>query len=535
MLLPKSLRPLNSFLSKTVATAMATTAITVAASTLLAGQTAVVSAIGKNPYQQRIDAGFVKALDIPYFFTVPSISYGELSTDLTSVRTSDKKLPLVLLNYKEIIQENDSTGKSDLGLRLAVASSQDKRESVSNKLAESGLVKTGDIILSARPGLAGTIPYIHVQLGVTHAGMALVKKDKDGKDYVINVDMPLNEEMLGADRMSKFTSKHYAEAGVMFHIIRPKGITDEQRKNIGEWLELFRSKAKDLYKVKSVPSANEKYANKITFNMDYMNPSYDVTKTGDSEMKFVADLGRLALGKSVPEGLSMYCSEFAWSVLSLKDCSPRSQSNEFDGASTPRCINKIFEPMPVFGSLYENKQSAQTQEAQFGMSDGPIILADIIQAGAALNKNGKSVRQHLLNRTIVGIAGKNNASISQGHRDVEKALLHANPKFYEHVLGYYGLTAVPESEETQQQIAVRNATRIAFNSANKLNYSPTAFFMHAIVPDKFLGQDMAQKSMLYIASLYFLPPKATATINGQQKDVYQLLLNAAKETREPVN
>ena len=172
----------------------------------------IVSAIGQNPYQFKINASFKQSLKIPYFFTVPSISYGSLPTNITSARTSEaQKLPLVLMNYKEVIQEKDASGQSDLGLRLVVASSQDSRESVSNKLAESGLVKTGDIILTARPALAGTIPYIHVQLGITHAGMALVKKDKDGKNYVINVDMPLNEEMLGEGRMSKFTSTHYTE------------------------------------------------------------------------------------------------------------------------------------------------------------------------------------------------------------------------------------------------------------------------------------------------------------------------------------
>ena len=122
----------------------------------------VVSAIGQNPYQIKLNASFKNSLKIPYFFTVPSISYGALPASLTSVRTTvNQKLPLVLMNYKEVIQEKDASGQSDLGLRMVVASSQDSRESVSNKLAESGLVKTGDIILSARPALAGTIPYIH--------------------------------------------------------------------------------------------------------------------------------------------------------------------------------------------------------------------------------------------------------------------------------------------------------------------------------------------------------------------------------------
>ncbi len=497
----------------------------------------VVSAIGQNPYQIKMNASFKNSLKIPYFFTVPSISYGALPSSITSVRTSaNQKLPLVLMNYKEVIQEKDATGQSDLGLRMVVASSQDTRESVSNKLAESGLVKTGDIILSARPALAGTIPYIHVQLGITHSGMALVKKDKDGKNYVINIDMPLNAEMLGDNRMSKFTSTHYTEIdktvgyhSAMYHIIRPKNITEEQRENLAKWLELFRSRSKDIYQVKSKPEANERYANKITFNMDYMNPAYDENKTGDEEMKFVADLGRLALGKSVPKGLTMFCSEFVWAVLSLKDCNPVDKAYKFDGTSTPSCVQKVFEPMPIFGSIYENQQVGN--EAQFGMSDGPILLADIMKADATPNSRGISNRARLLNWTVVGTAGKNKGSISEGHKAVEAALLQQNPDFYKGVLGYYALTSVPKVKGFEQQIDMRKSIRHQFNVANRLNYSPTAFFMHAIVPETLLGQKMTQKSMEYISTLYFMPPKSTVKMNGQVMDAYQVLLNAAKATK----
>lgn len=502
-----------------------------------AGGPYIVSAIGANPYQSKMNASFKQSLKIPYFFTVPTISFAGLPTQLTSVRTSEaQKLPLVLMNYKEVIQEKDSSGQSDLGLRFVVASSQDTRESVSNKLAESGLVKTGDIILSARPALAGTIPYIHVQLGITHAGMALVKKDKDGKNYVINVDMPLNAEMLGENKMSKFTSEHYTEIdktlgyhSAMYHIIRAKNITDEQRENLGKWLELFRSRSKDIYQAKTKPDAVEKYANKITFNMDYMNPAYDVNKTGDDEMRFVADLGRLALGKSVPKGLTMFCSEFVWSVLSLKDCDPVAKAYKFDGDNTPSCIQKVFEPMPIFGSLYESQHN--DGDAQFGMSDGPILLADIMKADPRPNKAGESVRTRLLNWTVLETAGKNKGSISAGHIAVEAALLQQNPDFYKGVLGYYALTAVPNTKGFEQQIAQRNYIRQQFNAGNRLNYSPTAFFMHALVPETLLGQKMTQKSMDYISTLYFMPPKSTVKMNGQATDSYQVLLNAAKATK----
>ena len=55
--------------------------------------------------------------------------------------------------------------------------------------------------------------------------------------------------------------------------------------------------------------------------------------------------------------------------------------------------------------------------------------------------------------------------------------------------------------------------------------------MHAIVPDTLMGQKITQKSMEYISTLYFMPPKSTVKMNGQVVDSYQVLLNAAKVTK----
>ena len=132
---------------------------------------------------------------------------------------------------------------------------------------------------------------------------------------------------------------------------------------------------------------------------------------------------------------------------------------------------------------------------------------------------------------IIGTAGKNAGSISAGHKAVEAALLKQNPDFYKHVLGYYALTAVPNAAGFENQIGQRNHMRNQFNAGNKLNYSPTGFFMHAIVPDTLLGESMTQKNFDYISTLYFMPPKAKVIVGGKSMDAYQVLINAAKETK----
>jgi hypothetical protein len=73
--------------------------------------------------------------------------------------------------------------------------------------------------------------------------------------------------------------------------------------------------------------------------------------------------------------------------------------------------------------------------------------------------------------------------------------------------------------------------RDGFNAANKRNYSPTAFFMHALMPEVFHGKPMTQKSLDYVATLVYLKPKMTIKVGAQSVDAYQVLLNTAGNTK----
>ena len=71
---------------------------------------------------------------------------------------------------------------------------------MAQQLAKAGVLQDGDIALTFRPELAGTLAYPHIQMGATHASLVYTK---DGQAY--NVDSPLDEEYVG-----QFNTLHFA-------------------------------------------------------------------------------------------------------------------------------------------------------------------------------------------------------------------------------------------------------------------------------------------------------------------------------------
>ena len=73
-------------------------------------------------------------------------------------------------------------------MRLVVA----KRAGLAKRLAKSGLVQTGDLLLTFRAEWGGVGAYPNVQMGISHTGVAYVK---DG--VVRNIDNPLDRGIHG--------------------------------------------------------------------------------------------------------------------------------------------------------------------------------------------------------------------------------------------------------------------------------------------------------------------------------------------------
>ncbi len=247
------------------------------------GATPLVAA--EFTFNEKTNADIARKLDMPVYFAVPATARLTLPK---SINTTDR-----LIEFKH----PEAKGASgDVGLRMIVA----KRSGFGQRMAKSGLIQTGDIILTFRPEWGGGGAYPNVQMGVSHTGVAYVK---DGA--VHQLDIPLNAEYLGGNFAGNFDSEHYRTLKFM-HIIRPRGLTEAQKATIVAWATRLNG------------GARKSYPSQISFNDDYNAPKYESGKP----LGFVKHLAQIGLGQNPPGQTSMFCSEFVWSVLALRNCDP---------------------------------------------------------------------------------------------------------------------------------------------------------------------------------------------------------------------
>lgn len=366
---------------------------------------------------------------LPIFFTLPDSARAKLPDD---IKTTD-----TLVDYRH--PKNNKAG-----LRLVVT----KRSGWPDRLAKSGIIQTGDILLTFRPEWGGGGAYPNVQMGISHTGVAYVK---DGKLY--NIDNPMDNLHIG------FTSEQYGTAK-MLHIIRPRGLTDKQRANIVFW----GSKLRD--------GRDAIYPKQIKFNDDYNAPHYADDKSGG----FVRDLGQAAMGQSLPnKPLGMYCSEFAWSLLSLRNCDPSSASG-FGGSKVPSCISQPMKPMRATGDFI-NKRS---KSSYTGLVDGPLMVIDSLGLP-------QTERESML-KTVFEVTNTK-TNMSEGHMTVAKAMQDNVPKLEK----YYIDAGKPLWS------SLRGRT-IAFGLRRQIpdNYSPTSYLINTTLP-----ADNANRTMDYVATIVF--------------------------------
>jgi hypothetical protein len=203
----------------------------------------------------------------------------------------------------------EHTGEADVGFRvLHLRAAVKGTKQAALDLARSKLVQPGDILLSFRPLWDNTLAYAHMQLGVSHSGMAFVVSDASGRfihtlESPISYSSPLN------------FPEHYSDLDAI-HVIRPT-LTDSQKRNLEQWGRLILNKR-----------------GQFDFFGDYGKPMY---KRGVANITAPKDqigyLAQIALGQK-NTSFQSYCSEFVWSLLGLRDCNP--------GAFDESCIKPIF-------------------------------------------------------------------------------------------------------------------------------------------------------------------------------------------------
>lgn len=377
--------------------------------------------------------------DVPFYFSVPKAAVS---------------VPLNRSAYSFPTLWNISTEGEDVGLRViavrqgvGVAARKTARRDMASQLAAAGVLQDGDLALTFRPELAGTMAYPHIQMGTTHAGLVYT----DGGE-AFNLDSPLDTDYVG-----QFDAPHYAGNGGddpgtdALHIVRPRGFDDARRAQLRGWIGELKG---------NLGRINGERA-QVKFQSDYMTPQY--LAKGLTTQQTVTLLGRIILEADTTTKLPMYCSEFAWHMLALSGCT-EAQILEA-GTEGASCVDPVFAPMPL---VAEHAQ-------QIGMAEGPL---------EALLAFPANYRESYL--PMIFEPGEA-ARLSAGHRAVSEQvapLMGPLADFFGARVS--GLTV----EETAPVAEMLNANMAP-------NYSPTTFLVAAM-------GDEATRPVDYVTTVMFV-------------------------------
>ncbi|MBO0766151.1 MAG: hypothetical protein J2P50_16395 [Hyphomicrobiaceae bacterium] len=389
-------------------------------------------------FDPKTNREMARKLAIPVYFTVPDSARARLPRTMS---TPDR---LIDFRHPDALKAG-----AKVGLRLIVG----KREGLARRLAKSGLVQTGDLLLTFRPDWGGVGAYPNVQMGISHTGLAYVK---DGT--VHNIDNPLDGEFIGGGRQTELNSEFYQSINLI-HIVRPRDLTDWERANLVEWATRLNALAKRVY-----PS-------QIDFNQDYNNPKF---RPGQPPL-FVKQVGQIALGQNPPGKIDMYCSELAWSLLALRACDPDQNQNAFRGSGVPECVKPVMQPMRATGSYL----AGSNRNGYTGLADGPLAVV------AALRLPPDQRERMLKSIFTADAAGM--AKLSVGHREIAEAMQEKFAKlevYYRDAVG--GLWSTIKAR----------AIGAAINQAIPDNYSPTSYLINTLLPP-----DNPKRTMDYVATI----------------------------------
>jgi hypothetical protein len=387
---------------------------------------------------QTVNEAMARRLAIPVYFTLPESARARLPR---IIDTSD-----LLIDFRH---PDARKADANVGLRLIVA----RRDGLARRLAESGLVQTGDILLTFRPEWGGVGAYPNVQMGISHTGLAYVK---DGT--VHNIDNPLDEEFIGEGKLTELNSEFYRSINLV-HVVRPRGLTDDQRANIVAWATRLNASAKRVF------------PRQIDFNRDYNDPKYAPGKP----LSFVKRLGRIALGQRPRSKIDMYCSEFVWSLLAMRDCDVDDDGDAFRSRGMPSCVRPIMQPMHATGTYV----GGESRNAYTGLADGPLLVV------SSLNLP-REERDRLLHSIFVADP-EGMKKMSEGHRDIARKMQARFAKLET----YY------QSAASRAWLGLKaRLISSAISKAIPANYSPASYLVNTLLPP-----DNANRTMDYVATI----------------------------------
>ncbi len=391
-----------------------------------------------------------RLIDVPFYFSVPK----------EAITT-----PLNRPQYPYPTVWNPSSEVENAGLRLVVinqggqdpAKKKAARIDMAKRLAHAGVLEDGDIALSFRPELAGTMAYPHVQMGVTHASLVYTQNGE-----AFNIDSPLDGEYIGQFSTLHFTgginSSGAREYGTdALQVVRPKNMDATRKASLQKWIGTLKT---NLSRINGQRM-------QVKFQKDYLTPIFAATRMTPKQT--VTKLGQIILEKDTTTKLPMYCSEFAWHMLALSSCSE--QQIRDAGPEGAECVDPLFEPMPL----------VSTTQGYIGLAEGP--LQNILIAPPA-------DRQALVGKVF---ATGNANGLSSGHRAVAEQVAPLMAGLAQ----YYGAKA----QGAPAEMLNGAAAQLNAGVGNIGNYSPTAFLANATLP-------AGVRALDYVATVVFVDGQA---------------------------
>lgn len=379
-----------------------------------------------------------RLFDTPFYFGVPK--------SVVEVALDRPRYPYPTLWNKSL--ESDEVGLRVIAVRqgVGVAARKTARREMATKLAAAGVLKDGDIVLTFRPELADTMAYPHIQMGSTHAGLVYTKNGA-----AFNIDSPLDTQYVG-----QFDTSHYAGNGTddagtdALHVLRPR-ISDERRVALRDWT------GKLLSGLGRINGERQQ----IKFQSDYMTPAF--LSSGKTTRQTVTTLGKIILEQDKTTKQPMYCSEFAWHMLALSNCT--AEEIRAAGPEGASCVDEVFAPMPL----------TATAEGQIGLADGPLV--------SLLNLPAEDRETAVASVFATGEPAK----LSSGHRMVSEQVAPLMPYLQQ----VYGARA------QGAPIAAVAEGAGQLNAQVAPNYSPTAYLVQSM-------GDTATRKFDYVTTVTFV-------------------------------
>ncbi len=395
---------------------------------------------------------------VPFYFGVTEDSMANI-TDKSWKKISIKEVEtdkVFLRGYHFLDNNKLIDGSVKKTSSTVVGLKKKTRQAAVKDLLKKGILKNGDIVLSFRTNWEKTTAYPHIQMGVSHSGVIFVENG-----VAHNIDMPLDADYNNNLINSGLDSPHYLETDAL-HIVRPRDFDAVKQKNLLSWIGAIR---KNYASIRNLGL--------MKFNGNYMDAKF--SKYGASDDAFVTTMARIISGENKKStDLTMYCSEFAWALLSLANCSPADLLT--DKGADLNCVEEIMKPLPMLndGNLP-------------GLAEGPLAVLETLDIG--VSEKVELTKALLFEGPIEGL--------SPGHR-----ALATNPEIIK-LIGIMklmypakisGSTVVPFPQPNTPITALS----AMINAEARRNYSPTSYLINAM-----LDSNHPERKFDYVATVFF--------------------------------